>query len=109
MRREIIRNKSKLNVNECFEGEPLEITLARITETKEPIEMTDSLIFTERDEGVKPEFDIRTDRWAIAQKAMGAVAKEAIAKRKGVKPEEGAALEGNEGKVPEQSTEIKES
>ena len=106
MRKVIIQNRTGLHINDSYEGEPMEIYLARVTETNEPIEATDSLICTDRDEGALPEYDIRTDRWEIAREAMDAVSRNAIAKRKGIKPE---VTTGNEGELPEQSTELKQS
>lgn len=71
-----------IRVNDSYVAEPLEIQLDRMTIEKIPIDSTGvPMIYTERAEGVKPEHDIRTDRWDIAQKAMNHVTKTAIAKR----------------------------
>ena len=56
MRKVIIQNRTGLHINDSYEGEPMEIYLARVTETNEPIEATDSLIYTDRDEGALPEY-----------------------------------------------------
>lgn len=69
--------------NESYTGEPLEIILSRITQTKEPIDASAPIIYTERKDGVLPQYDIRTDKWEIAQEAMGKVAATQIAKRDG--------------------------
>lgn len=62
-------------------GESIEEKMRRVTTTNEPIENVAPLIYTERKDGVQPQFDIRTDRFAIAQEAMGAVEKSITAKR----------------------------
>lgn len=81
MRYRTIGERTTINVNVSYEGETIEKKLQRITQTKEPIEATSPIIFTERDEGVLAETDIRTDRWEIAREAMDAVNKSQIAKR----------------------------
>ena len=52
------------------EGEYIEEKVRRITENGEPIEDGAPIIYTERKDGVNPAYDIRTDRWEIAQDAM---------------------------------------
>ena len=47
----------------------------------EPITDGAPIIFTERKDGVLPEYDIRTDRWDIAITAMDKVNTDKIAKR----------------------------
>lgn len=47
----------------------------------EPITDGAPLIFTERSEGVRPEFDIRTDTWDLAYEAMDQVTKNHLTKR----------------------------
>ena len=77
----------------------------RILENKEPITDGAPIIYTNRDDGVVPAYNIRTDRWDIAQEAMDAVNQQRIAKSKnfGVKteekPEEGLET-GTETKEP---------
>ena len=53
----------------------------RIVSNNEPIEDGAPIIFTERKEGVKPEYDIRTDRFELAVEAMGTLAANHLAKR----------------------------
>lgn len=55
------------------EGEYIEKKVRRITENGEPIEDGAPIIYTERKEGVNPAYNIRTDRWDIAQSAMDQV------------------------------------
>lgn len=52
------------------EGEYIEEKVRRITENGEPIEDGAPIIYTERKDGVNPAYNIRTDRWEIAQNAM---------------------------------------
>lgn len=52
------------------EGEYIEKKVQRIVESGEPIEDSAPIIYTERKDGVLPAYDIRTDRFAIAQDAM---------------------------------------
>lgn len=54
----------------CKEGEYIEEKVRRITENGEPIEDGAPIIYTERKDGVNPAYNIRTDRWEIAQNAM---------------------------------------
>lgn len=72
---------NKLNINKSYEAEPLEIILARVTETKEPISSASPIVYTDRNEGVKAEYNIRTDRFEVAREAMGAISRSKIAKR----------------------------
>lgn len=62
-------------------GESIEQKMRRVTTTNEPIENVAPMIYTERKDGVLPECDIRTDRFEVAQEAMGAVEKSITAKR----------------------------
>ena len=57
------------------EGEYIEEKVRRITENGEPIEDGAPIIYTERKDGVNPAYNIRTDRWEIAQNAMEQVGK----------------------------------
>lgn len=56
--------------NDSYEAEPLEVRLRKATEEKTPIEAVAPMIYTEKSKGVIPEYDIRTDRFEIAQAAM---------------------------------------
>lgn len=62
-----------------YEGESIEDKIARITENNEPISDGAPMVYTKRSDGVRPEFNIRTDKWDIAQEKMGEVSS---AKRK---------------------------
>lgn len=76
------RNIVKMGYIEPYEGETIEQKVARITETNEPISDGAPIIFTEKKDGVRPEYDIRTDRWELAQSAMDKVNATKIAKSK---------------------------
>ena len=63
-------------------GEAIEEKVKRITENNEPITDGAPIIYTNRDDGVLPAYNIRTDRWEIAQQAMDAVSQANLAKSK---------------------------
>lgn len=88
-----IKDNSRLSINNSIEGESIEDKIERILSNGEPITDTAPIIYTPRNEGVKPEYDIRTDRFELAVEAMGHVSKSQIAKRvsmTGEKKEEGS-------------------
>lgn len=62
-----INNFGKIKTKE---GEYIEEKVRRITENNEPIEDGAPIIYTERKDGINPAYNIRTDRWDIAQDAM---------------------------------------
>ncbi len=55
------------------EGELLIIKINRILDENEPLTDGAPLIYTPKDRGVIPEYNIRTDKWEIAMKAMDRV------------------------------------
>lgn len=63
-------------------GESIENKVRRITENNEPITDGAPIIYTNRDDGVLPAYNIRTDRWDVAQAAMEAVNQANLAKSK---------------------------
>lgn len=63
-------------------GENIETKVRRITENNEPITDGAPIIYTNRDDGVLPAYNIRTDRWEVAQQAMEAVNQANLAKSK---------------------------
>lgn len=71
---------TSIQTNECYTGEPLYKQLRIATKTKNPIKMDAPIIYTDKKEGVKPQYDIRSDKWEIAQNAMDYVNATAIAK-----------------------------
>lgn len=72
---------TSLKVNTSYIGETIEQKINRIVNNKEPITDGAPLIYTDRRDGVKPETDIRTDRFEIAIEAMDHVDKAHKAKR----------------------------
>lgn len=74
---------------ETFEGESIEEKVAKLIENNEPITDGAPIIYTEKKDGVLPQYNIRTDKWDIAQSAMDLANASKIAKSKGMKkPEE---------------------
>lgn len=77
-------DKTTMKVNNGYKGETIEKKVRRIVNNKEPITDGAPLIYTDRKDGVQPEYDIRTDRFEIAVDAMDAVSKSKVAKRQAV-------------------------
>lgn len=74
-------NRSKIKQNTAIEGETIETKFQRILTNNEPITDGAPLIYTERSEGVRPGYDIRTDRFDIALEAMTVVHRSETAQR----------------------------
>lgn len=82
-----------------YEGESIEQKVARILSNKEPLTDGAVPIYTTRKEGVKPEYNIRTDKMEIAVEGMSGVSKANLAKRDqgiGERAKEGMKKEGGE-------------
>ena len=67
--------KSKIQINNLYEAEPLEVKLRRKmkggkVDEEEGERKTWAIAYTEKKDGIKPEYDIRTDRFEIAREAM---------------------------------------
>lgn len=75
-----IKDKHNMHSVEIYEAETIEEKVRRIVDEKEPIEDGAPIIFQPRGEGVRPEYDIRTDRWAVAIEAMDKVSTDAMNK-----------------------------
>ena len=95
---------------EYQQGESIETKVKRITENNEPITDGAPIIYTNRDDGVLPAYNIRTDRWEIAQAAMEAVNQANHAKSKNygkIEQQEKNALESKEiGATPSQQDSV---
>lgn len=85
----MIRGKIKFNYkNQLFneeeyvEGETIEEKVRRVVEEKEPIDDGAPIIYTDESRGVMAQYNIRTDRWEIAQEMMDTAYKAEIAKAK---------------------------
>lgn len=95
---------------EYQEGESIENKVRRITENNEPITDGAPIIYTNREDGVLPAYNIRTDRWDVAQAAMDAVNQANLAKSKNygkIEQQEKNALESKEiGETPSQQDSV---
>lgn len=89
---------------ETYEAESIETKVRRILDENEPITDGAPIIYTEKADGVKPEYNIRTDRWQIAIDAMDKVSSYEASKylKSGEKPEMKI-----EGKTDAETTETK--
>lgn len=65
-----------------YEGETIEMKVERILTNGEPITDGAEIIYQDREEGVAPSYNIRTDRFDYAIDAMDNVAASKLAKRK---------------------------
>lgn len=76
------KSNSKYSVNaDIYQGETIETKVEKMLAGTEKVELTRQPIYTPRNEGVKPEYNIRTDRFAIAQDAMDFASKQYYARR----------------------------
>lgn len=73
--------RTSITRNESYTGESIEQKMVRITQNKEPIKDGAPLVYTPRKDGVRPEHNIRTDRWEIALEAMDKVTAAHLARR----------------------------
>lgn len=83
--------KTSLKINDARPCETIEEKLRRVTQTKEPIDIDDTvgLIYTSKEDGVLPAHDIRTDRMEVAREALDKASKTQTGKNKGVqKPDD---------------------
>lgn len=67
--------------NTAYEGETIENKVRRILKTNEPISDIAPRIYTERKDGVLPEYNPRTDRFEVAIDAMDYVTASKLANR----------------------------
>lgn len=81
IRRTIKNSDTYINVNDSYLGETIEMKMERVINSGEPISEGATIIYTDRREGVRPEYNIRTDRWDVALDAMDKVTKSQLAKR----------------------------
>lgn len=97
MKRPINKRKPSPRVAVQYQGERIETKIARMVEDKEPISDTAPIMYTERKDGVLPDYDIRTDKWEFAVEGMDKVHRADIAKRGVIKDLKGKKVdEGNE-------------
>ena len=81
-------NKGRLKSIEIYEGESIETKCARILQNKEPITDTAPVIYTVKEDGVLPAYNIRTDRFDIAMDAYDKITRSSAKKEQAVKPED---------------------
>ncbi len=72
--------RSTIVIRTQYEAEPLEVKLRRKmkggkVDEEEGDQKTWAIAYTEKKDGVKPEYDIRTDRFEIAREAMEKIEK----------------------------------
>lgn len=94
--------KTSLKINESYQGERIEEKIHRIVNNKEPITDGAPLIYTDRKDGILPDYDIRTDRFEVAIEAHDKIQKSHIAKR-----EQTLAEKAKKGMETEKNTETK--
>lgn len=73
--------KTTLRGNKDYEGERIEEKIARILNNQEAVADNVPVLYAEREAGVLPESNIRTDRWDVAIEAMDASSRSIRAKR----------------------------
>lgn len=64
------------------EGVSIEQRMRKAIESGEKITDTAEIVYTEKKDGVLPQYDVRTDKWEIAMQAMDAATKSDVAKVK---------------------------
>lgn len=70
-----------IDYNESIEGEPIEKRVERILSQNEPITDGAPIIYTKRSDGVRPEYNIRTDRWDLALDMASEITRQGLARR----------------------------
>lgn len=61
--------KTSIAKNTSYDAEPLETQIERMLENGSEIDTSKELIFTERKDGVLAGYNIRTDKWRVANEA----------------------------------------
>ena len=75
MRRKDIREKRTIKgivPIQSYEGEMLETKVKRLEENKEPIKDAAPTAYTNKKDGVLPQYNIRTDKWDLVLDKMEA-------------------------------------
>ena len=83
MKRKILKIKPTTGFIPVYDGESIETKVERVVQNKEPIEDGAEIIYTEKKQRVQPQYDIRTDKWEVAQEAMNLAHANRIAKSDG--------------------------
>lgn len=74
-------SNTSIRVNDSVEGETIEQKMERVVNNGDAITDGAPIIYTDRKDGVLPDYDIRTDRFEVAIDAMDKVTKARLAKR----------------------------
>lgn len=82
------KNNGRLKSVEIYEGESIETKCARILQNKEAITDTAPIIYTAKEDGVLPAYNIRTDRFDVAMDAYDKITRSSAKKEQAVKPED---------------------
>ena len=82
------KNNGRLKSIEIYEGESIETKCARVLQNKEPITDTPPIIYTAKEDGVLPAYNIRTDRFDIAMDAYDKITRNSAKKEMAPKPED---------------------
>lgn len=82
------KNNDRLKSIEIYEGESIETKCARILQDKEPITDTAPIIYTAKEDGVLPAYNIRTDRFDIAMDAYDKITRASAKKEIAPKAED---------------------
>lgn len=98
--------RTTLYVYKITEGETIEMKMRRILKNKEPIKDGAPIIYTERSEGVLPQYDIRTDRMELALEATDKIARAHIAQRQSPEKDLGTQAKENMDKESQGKTSI---
>lgn len=105
MKKIVIKNRYTIKM-ETIAGESIEEKVRRATDNKEPIEDGAPYVYTERKDGVRPELNIRTDRFDVALDAMikvhdakNKMIAQKMAKREGNPNDVAKAIDNSEGKL----------
>ena len=97
-----IKDKHNMQSVKVYEAEAIEEKVRRIVQENEPIEDGAPIIFQERIDGVKPEFNIRTDRWEVAIEAMDKVSADELSRYTKSQEKPGEGIERPKPKAGEQ-------
>lgn len=81
MYKQIQPNNGTMKGIKAYRAETIEKTLERMRNNKEPIQSTITAIYTDRKDGVQPDFDINTDKFEFLVEGKDAISKTKRAKR----------------------------
>lgn len=96
---EVPTRSGLIRVNKTQQEEGLTHQLRKVKTMGDQGFVTKGLMYSDRKDGVLPEFDIRTDKWEIAQRASDAASKSEIAKRGGHAEDGGDQKSEGKGEV----------